>query len=168
MFKENLLCRIIKTNARIPILKRLYHFMDEFEHFNCASYLAWKTFSSLKDKLLSSKEIPRGWMLTMLFSGSVPFAHKTLKKENCKLVNITIPQKSHEEVFNIKFSQINPHQLWVFNKVYFSQLYSLFLKANFYYKIMYLFKKIWKTRIEGSFVFLRSKFIWGFNCPNHS
>ena len=101
---------IIKTNARIPIFKMLYHFMGGFEHFDCASYLAWKTFSSLRGKL-SSKEISTEWTLTVLFSGSVPCAHKTLKKENCKLVNITTPQKSHEEVFNIKFSQINPRQL---------------------------------------------------------
>lgn len=77
----------------------------------------------------------------MLFSGPVLFAHKTLKKENCKLVDATTPQKSREEVFNIKLSQINPHQLWVFNKVYFTQLHSLFLKANFYYKIVYSIKE---------------------------
>ena len=28
--------------------------MGLFEHCDCASYLAWKTFSSLKDKLLSN------------------------------------------------------------------------------------------------------------------
>ena len=74
----------------------------------------------------------------MLFSGPVPFAYKTLKKENCKLGNITTPQKSHEEVFSIKLSQINPHQLWVF---YLTQLQSLFLKAKFYYKIVYSIKE---------------------------
>ena len=74
----------------------------------------------------------------MLFSGPVPFAYKTLKKENCKLGNITTPQESHEEVFSIKLSEIYPHQLGVF---YLTQLQPLFLKAKFYYKIVYSIKE---------------------------
>lgn len=85
---------IIKTNARMPILKMLYHFMGRFEHFGCVSYLIWKTFFSLKDKLTSSKEIPTEWTLTILYSGPVPSAHKTLKRERIVYQYILLVHKT--------------------------------------------------------------------------
>lgn len=78
----------------MPILKMLYHFMGRFEHFGCVSYLIWKTFFSLKDKLTSSKEIPTEWTLTILYSGPVPSAHKTLKRERIVYQYILLVHKT--------------------------------------------------------------------------